>query len=125
MNEKKIISEYVVAALLADATVKRLTGGSVFAFMSKKPVPGAFVALGGYNLTYEQTRDGIYPDTFSFSLSCVAESLTVVDELEASCAAIINGAVVPGLGCSCRLTQSATKADGSDYVTELTFVTDL
>ena len=119
------VGERVVAALKASAEVLSLTNGAVFAFHSKQPVAGPFVALGSYRTTYGRTKDGSYADSFAFAITCVAESLTVVERLAASCVAAVDGLEVPALDAEVRLTESTTDSDGTDTFCKLIFEIEL
>lgn len=125
INVKKEVSECVVAALSASADVQSLTNGAVFAFLSKQPVAGAFVALGNYRVGYARTKDGSYADSFTFAVTCVAESLTVVEALEVACVAAVDGLEVPALDAEVRLTESTTDSDGTDTFCKLIFEIEL
>ena len=119
------VGERVVAALKASAEVQSLTKGAVFAFHSKQPVSGPFVVLGSYRTTYGRTKDGSYADSFAFAITCVAESLTVVESLAASCVAAVDDLEIPALDAEVRLTESTTDSDGTDTFCKLIFEIEL
>jgi hypothetical protein len=119
------VGERVVAALSASADVQSLTKGAVFAFHSKQPVSGPFVALGNYRTGYARTKDGSYADSFTFAVTCVAESLTVVERLEAACVAAVDGLEIPALDTEVQLMESTTDSDGTDMFCKLIFEIEL
>lgn len=122
---KKEITEAVVAALIDDNDIQRLTKGNVFSFFSKQPVQGAFVAMENYVETYTSCKDGNYADSFSFTVSCVAESLTVVGELARRVEELLNGMYFDSVGDSLRLMTAVTSGDGNDIICKLNFEIEL
>lgn len=118
---RKEITEAVVTALTADSDIQRLTRGNVFSFFSKQPVQGAFVALENYVTSYTSCKDGNYPDSFSFAVSCVDESLTVVEELALRIEDLLNGMFFENIGNSLRLITAVTSGDGNDIICKLNF----
>ena len=124
MTKKQII-ELVVATLKGDADIQRLTDGNVFAFFSKQPVSGPFIALDSYATTFDQCKDGRYADGFSFAVACVADSLTTVDAMEERVTALLDGLTADTLPDSLRLTSVVTSGDGNDFVCKINIETDL
>lgn len=124
---KKEITEAVVAALTDDNDIQRLTkgNGNVFAFFSKQPVQGAFVAMENYVETYTSCKDGNYADSFSFTVSCVAESLTIVEDLALRVEELLNGMYFDNVGDSLRLMSAVTSGDGNDIICKLNFEIEL
>lgn len=122
---KKEITEAVVAALTDDNDIQRLTKGNVFSFFSKQPVQGAFVAMENYVENYASCKDGTYADTFSFTVSCVAESLTIVEELALRVEELLNGMYFDNVGDSLRLMTAVTSSDGNDIICKLNFEIEL
>lgn len=122
--EKKI-TEVAVAAVTADTEVQRLTKGAVFAFFSKQPVQGAFVAFENYVTNYGQCKDGAYPENFSFTVACVAESLTTVEFLAQRVESLLNGMYIDETFAALRLSSAVTSGDGNDMICKLNFEAEL
>ena len=121
----KMITECAVAAATSDTEVQRLTKGAVFAFFSKQPVQGAFVAFENYATNYGECKDGNYPDNFSFTVSCVAESLTVVEALALRIESLLSGLFFETTSSALRLMTAVTSGDGNDIICKLNFEIEL
>lgn len=117
----KMITECAVAAVTSDTEVQRLTKGTVFAFFSKQPVQGAFVAFENYATNYGECKDGNYPDNFSFTVSCVDESLTVVEALALRIEKLLNNRFFADANSALRLMSAVTSGDGNDIICKLNF----
>lgn len=125
MELKNIVCEWVIARLMADETVARLTNGEVFAFRSKRPVQGAFVALSDYVTDFERTKDGLFPAKFSLTANCVAASLTEADELAEAVGVALADESIPGTDASLNLFSMVTDVDNEDFCHKLNFLIEL
>lgn len=122
--EKKI-TEVAVAAVIADTEVQRLTKGAVFAFFSKQPVQGPFVAFENYITNYGECKDGAYPESFAFTVACVAESLTTVEALALRVESLLGGLYFDDYSAALRLMSAVTSGDGNDIICKLNFEIEL
>lgn len=121
----KKIAEAAVAAVTADADMQRLAKGNVFSFFSKQPVQGAFVAFENYVTNYVDCKDGNYPDSFAFTVSCVAESLTTVEALALRIDKLLNNRFFEDTSSALRLMSAVTSGDGNDIICKLNFKIEL
>ena len=117
--------ERAVAAVTADADIQKLTKGAVFSFFSKQPVQGAFVAFDNYSKTYGECKDGSYIDSFAFTVSCVAESLTVVEALALRVEKRLGGMCIAEASSALKLSSAVTSSDGNDMICKLNFEIEL
>ena len=122
MELKDIVCEWVIAQLKADVTVAKLTNGEVFAFRSKRPVQGAFVALSDYVTDFDRTKDGLFPAKFSFTANCVAASLTEADELAEAVGVALADKLIPGVDEALYLLSMVTDVDNEDFCHKLNFL---
>lgn len=121
----QLIMERAVAAVTADAKIQELTKGVVFSFFSKQPVQGAFVAFENYSETYGECKDGSYIDGFAFTVSCVAESLTVVEALALCVEKLLGGMYIAEASSAMKLSSAVTSGDGNDMICKLNFEIEL
>lgn len=122
--EKKI-TEVAVAAVTADTEVQRLTKGAVFAFFSKQPVQGPFVAFENYITNCGECKDGAYPLSFAFTVACVAESLTTVGALALRVESLLGDLYFDDYSAALRLMSAVTSGDGNDIICKLNFEIEL